>query len=561
MQARAEVWLPRIYPHNPLYLVSATFVLYGIHLASQGPYPQANDLKTSLLFAYVIMLAGAGWLVVRFGRVWEDARTILLVVLLMFTAISTSYDRLCLDNPAEGAVRLALAMGFCCVVVESVLAMLRIRLPLAYRLPFYVQLALLFAFPAVLGKLSIDGREASMCLGVLLFSVAAGASLLLLLPTIGSPRLRHFDSGTPWPWPYYPWSIFVFMALAMGVRLWMLSVSFTDAKGLSPAFHPYFLVPLLLAIAVLLLQFGLTHKSKTLQRIALGSLLGIVALSFPLHVSRAQALSLDLLEQTLAAPPLLTTIAATLVAAYAWLRGASWAKSVTLASVLLLSCLDPHTRLFTQLHMPDTWLLAVLLVWLVMRGVWQRDMLNLSAGAAVGLMLARYQFGQTWVSENNAWMAIAAWTAWTLLLPLVCRDRLAQLLRVFAPVLLVVLGAAVAFAFPPSWWEVPEWQVMLALAVLAATSIAYGLHQQIRWHLVPIGFLTAMLIGRGLSQFVQEIGDAATRRGLAWYGVGVGVLLLAQLVSLWKAGLVRRVVDWLLHRMPPENVEAHNAEG
>lgn len=552
MQARAEAWLSRIYPHNPLYLVSATFVLYGIHLASQGSHPAANDLKTSLLFAYVVMLAGAGWLVVRFGRVWEDARTILLVVLLMFTAISTSYDRLCLDNSAEGALRLALAMGFCCVVVEGTLAMLRIRLPLAYHAVFYVQLALLFAFPAVLGQLSIDGHEDRMCLGVLLFSVAAGGSLLLLLPTIGPARLRHFDSGTPWPWPYYPWSIFVFMALAMGVRLWMLSVSFTDAKGLSPAFHPYFLTPLLLAIAVLLLQFGVVYRSKVLQRIALGSLPLIVALSFPLHVSRAQALSLDILMQALASPPLITTVAATLVAAYAWLRGASWAKPVTLAGVLLLSCLDPRTLSFEQLHLPDAWLLVVLLVWLAGQGVWQRSMPQLSAAAAVALVLARFQFGQSWVTDNNAWLAAMVWTSWTLLLPLVCTDRLAQLLRVFAPVLLAVLGAIVAFAFPPTWWIMPEVHVIILLAMLLALAIAYGLRQRIRWHLVPIGVLAALMFGRGLSTLVQGIGDAMTRRGLAWYAVGCAVLLLAQGVSLWKAGVLRRVVDWLLHRAAAE---------
>ena len=44
------------------------------------------------LAAYSLLLALTAWLIIRLGHVWEDARSILLVIVLMFLAISVSLD-------------------------------------------------------------------------------------------------------------------------------------------------------------------------------------------------------------------------------------------------------------------------------------------------------------------------------------------------------------------------------------------------------------------------------------------------------------------------------------
>ena len=205
--------------HNPLYLVSAWLVLHGIGLAFRGEAGlQWVPLMTQLLCGYTILLAVSGWLVIRVGKVWEDARMILLVLLLMFTALSTGYDNLCLKAPGSGGLHLAFGFAFSCAITEIVLFSLGMKLPLRYRLPFYLQLAVLFAFPAWLGKLSFDGRDPEMLLGVLLFPVVAAGALLTLLPAAAGDPERDRPNGTPWPWPFYPWSIFVFVAIANGIR-------------------------------------------------------------------------------------------------------------------------------------------------------------------------------------------------------------------------------------------------------------------------------------------------------------------------------------------------------
>ncbi|MGI9429924.1 MAG: hypothetical protein ACR2NM_14780, partial [Bythopirellula sp.] len=472
MPYHTSEWWRRIYPHNPLYLVSAALVLYGIHVVSLVQNSSENDLTTSLLFAYVIMLATAGWLVVRFGHVWEDARTILLIVFLMFTAISTSYDFLCLNDPIEGARRLALSFGFCCAVVEVGLGALRIRLPLVYRVPFYVQLLVLFAFPAVLGQLSIDGHVEQMCLGVMAFSTTAGGAILLLLPAVALSTLRDEDNGTPWPWPHYPWSIFVMMAIALAVRLWMLSVSFTNARGLDPAFHPYFLSPLLMAISIIILAASLKHHSLVLQRVAMVSLPAIIALSFPGKVSRAQAISLEFLESSLAGPPFLTAVTATAIGLLAALRNVSWSRITTFVCLLATACLDPHTRWLDELQYPQLWFQFALLAWLSWRGVWQLSMPYLSTAAALALGIAATQFTQSWVTDNNALLGFLVWSGWTLTATIFCRDQLSSWLRTYGPALLSLLAMYIVLTFPPAWWVVPREANMYLVITLVGFSLA-----------------------------------------------------------------------------------------
>ncbi|QDU56771.1 hypothetical protein [Aeoliella mucimassa] len=548
MQSRSAAgWLCRVYPHNPLYLVSAALVLYGIHHASSDGGLQVSSLKTSLLFAYVLMLAASGWLVVRFGRMWEDARTILLVVLLMFMAISTSYDLLCLNNPTSGGQWLLVAFVFCAVVVEGVLAGLRIRLPLIYRGPFYVQLALLFAFPAVLGRLSIDGHEDQMCVGVLAFSGASAVSLLLLLPAIRCKTLADNRHGTPWLWPYYPWSIFVMMGLALAVRLWMLSVSFTDARGLSPAFHPYFLVPVLLAIAVLLLEFGLVHRRIGLQRAALLMLPCIALLSFPTQVSPAQALSLRHLQHALAAPPLLTAICIAAIALVAMLRRASGARILAMASLLFLACLDAETLTFHQLHVPQWWFLMLVFVALIAFGLWKANSLLLSAAGALALVLLATSFEQRWVSEQQGWRGVVLWSAWSLMLPLVCRDLFAKLLRLIGPILLALAGSVVVLDPPPPWVASLSHTVEWLLAGMLVLGIAYLMVTRIRWQLLPIGWLALLLLACASRGMLLEIENEKLRQGLVWYAGGCAVLLAAVMLSFWKAGLGSKIVAWLVH--------------
>ena len=86
-------WVRRIYTHNPFYVISAVFVLYGLFISfdRSGETFQTNALVVGLI-AYTLLLAGSAWFLIRFGNLWEDVRTLLLLVVLMLLAISICFD-------------------------------------------------------------------------------------------------------------------------------------------------------------------------------------------------------------------------------------------------------------------------------------------------------------------------------------------------------------------------------------------------------------------------------------------------------------------------------------
>ena len=73
----AKGWVRFLYNHNPFYVVSAVLVLYGLHVSfADNLEPTEGWLFTRLFMGYMLLLAAAAVLVVRLGRVWEDARTL-----------------------------------------------------------------------------------------------------------------------------------------------------------------------------------------------------------------------------------------------------------------------------------------------------------------------------------------------------------------------------------------------------------------------------------------------------------------------------------------------------
>src|SRR3982750_2903425 len=79
------------YTQNPFYLVGTFLVLFGLQQClGNEPNLAASGLLVSLLALYTLLLAGMAVVIIRYGRVWEDARTILLVIVLLFFMLSAS---------------------------------------------------------------------------------------------------------------------------------------------------------------------------------------------------------------------------------------------------------------------------------------------------------------------------------------------------------------------------------------------------------------------------------------------------------------------------------------
>ena len=252
-------------------------------------------------------------------------------------------------------------LAFSVVVSELVLRGVRLRLPILFRLPYYALLALFFLYPLLLGPW--QGPENDPHLRWLLagFSPLAGLATLTLLPAIRRGANYVRDNGSPWQWPWYPWPLFVVLGVGVGLRSYALCVSFHPSRGPATMFEPYFLVPFLFAVNVLLLEIGIASRRPALLRWMMAAPLGLLLLStWTFSVPESINLRRMLLDACGCSPLFLTLVAVTALYAVALVRRVPHAVHWLTMATALLVVVGPSTDGF---HGPCTlraWPLALL---------------------------------------------------------------------------------------------------------------------------------------------------------------------------------------------------------
>src|SRR4051794_28304284 len=78
-KGRARGLVGWLYTSNPFYVLSADLVFIGLRMSfdTSGKSFETGALMVALL-GYTLLLATTACLLIRVGRVWDDARTILL---------------------------------------------------------------------------------------------------------------------------------------------------------------------------------------------------------------------------------------------------------------------------------------------------------------------------------------------------------------------------------------------------------------------------------------------------------------------------------------------------
>ena len=269
-----------LYTHNPFYCVSTFLVLWGLaksfSLDAATPRP---ELLMSGLAGYALLLAAVGCLLIRAGQLWEDIRTILLLIVLIFLAISMSFDEVLSADLATGRLYFLGGLAFSLVVSELVLRGVRLRLPLLFRLPYHALLAIFFLYPLLLGPWQDQENDPHTRWRLAGFLPLVGLLALTLLPAVRRGANYVRDNGSPWQWPWYPWPLFVVLGMGAGLRGYALCVSFHPSRGPATMFEPYFLVPLLFAANILLLEIGIVSRRPVLLRRMMAAPLGLLVLS------------------------------------------------------------------------------------------------------------------------------------------------------------------------------------------------------------------------------------------------------------------------------------------
>ncbi|MFK7817914.1 MAG: hypothetical protein AB8G99_04305 [Planctomycetaceae bacterium] len=394
-----------LYNHNPFYLISTCCALFAIQRVFRPL--EVNYIDPWMLMAAMsgltILMAATAWVVVRYGRVWEDARSLMLILVIMFLAMSVSFDEV-LNIRGQEALWLP-AAGFLLsfLITETIVRLLKIPLHGLFRLPFYLMLALFFGYPVL-----VSPEVTSVTISVTRWRIAAfpllsGICTLLLLPAVWRGRKLVDETGSPcpWKWPLLPWTLFGFLGIAVCARSYSLSISFDPSWGwadeMFTSFGAYALNPFILCASLVVLEIALTDGTRRLQNgVLIASTLLMLLCSFP-RLSPDPTYRSFLLQfvESIGSPIFLTLFGVFLLGGYAWMRGVRSGEYVVLVALAGLSVVGDRTLGVQSITEPHIVPLGMIVALLLITGLARRDAFRCFLGAtAVSAALALLMWNQ-----------------------------------------------------------------------------------------------------------------------------------------------------------------------
>jgi len=550
--AEAAQLVRLLYNHNPFYVISALLVLSGVwRSSSQDPEMVEAGAIAVGLGAYTLLLAVTAWAIIRLGHVWEDVRSILLVIVLLFLAISVSLDPVL---TAEGQPGASFAWGgfvFAVLVSEMLLRSLPLRLPARYRVPYYLVLALFFLYPLAISPLLKHPPGPSLYWALCGFSAVAGLVYLTLIPAVrgGAEYIRRCN--VPWTWPAYPWVLFSMLGLCICLRAYYLCVSFHPVLGTDAIFGWYFLVPFLFAVNVLVVEAARVSRSDSTARVAV--LLPILLLLLSVAGHRTDAVYRNFLEHyldTLHGTPLYLTLwGAIALYAYAAARGVRGAGNAFTIALAALAVVTPVSFALDDWMYYRSWPLVVAGLLQVGAGFWQRKSVPTMLGAACALSPVVFDARLAWLGAYREVLIEHVAVAYLLVCGALCSDSLARWLRMAGAVSLVALCWATAGVDPRLFPRLPPMVANLYPLVPIVVALVYA-------RLVggKLYYAAALL---GLIGWPATYGYGGYRQlreqviGLNQILWGLAFFALATLVSLTKTGWWARRRDAASARQVP----------
>ncbi|MBX3412181.1 MAG: hypothetical protein KF708_05635 [Pirellulales bacterium] len=530
-----------IYTHNPFYLLSALLILYGLRLSFDSPVTVRTSCVLAIsLAAYAAILTAMGWLVVRYG-IWDDARTILLAVLIVLLSLGNSFDLLAIRHVEAGRLILFLSFVYAIALGELLLAALRIRLPLALRAPCHLMLALIYLYPLYLARVvDTSNTWPPVAWAMLLLSPLAAFSILLFLPATRLPRERFFLAGTPWEWPWFPWVLPAVLVLGLFGRCYMLSYSFVPVQGNAAAMEPYFFVLPLLALAVVAIELARANGCRRVEHVLtiLGGLVVLLPVTSAQHAYQDRFLPLIVAQ--LGSPLFLTFVTLAVFYGYVWLRGNRLAELGLYAALASLVFVAPQT-VHLRAAVAAQWLPLVLatlvagyqaLRWRTSyRWVWGAGMLLLMGSAA--LRETAFVAHEGFLPRHLALLLL-------LLIAHFCHDAFTFVVRGAAALLLAatcIAGAVHADTMLPAWGDLDTLIYEIALLSLG---VWFAWRMTSYFLLATVAFAVAGTLSVALWPLIEDLRRVYLREGFEPIVGGVACMLLAIAISLAKMGACRR---------------------
>ena len=532
-----------IYTHNPLYAASASMVFWGLRASfSTADGTLSSGLLTICLAGYILLLAVTACLVIRLGKVWDDARSLLLLVVLMFVGLSVTFDGVLVARPGLGAAYCVGGWVFAALVSEILLRSIHLRLGLWLRLPYHGSLALFFLYPLVLNPWLSQPEGPTLQWLLFGFASAGAAIFLTSLPAARRGAGYIEGNGSPWSWPLFPWTLFAVLGLCVSLRAYYLCLSFHFVGYADSIFGPYFLAPLGFVAALLLLEGGIAGNSARARRAALWLPAAMVALCAIGHRhDQVYRGFLVLFERACGGSPLWVALLLAIgfygFAAVRHVRGALAALS---GAMLLLAFVAPTSLDFDHLGPIRPLPLAILGVVHLHVGLWRRVSWQVLLGNGLVLAALALAFRGTWFTALHGALPIHLALASLLAIRLWFDDWFSRVALRLAAVLVLALVYAVVFARPGWLGEFDVW-IRALHPVLLTGAMA--------WAAWPLGDRWV----RGLAGVTLLLwGAVSACRGyelLRPYLIGLDQLALGVLFFVVAVLISSRKAGWL--RLPP----------
>ena len=353
-----------LYNQNPFYLISAAVILYGFRTATQQSTFASNPWFLASLFAgYTTLLALTAWLIVRFGRVWDDARSIFMVLLLLFMALSASLDGLFFSDPTTAVLIAAAGFAFAVIVCESLVWSLGIRFRVLFRGPLYAMFATSFFYPYLFSFQQTWWPNLDSRFIILLFPFVVSATILSLVPAIRKTKRYAAENGTPWSWPLYPYSLFFLAIVGLIGRTVMLGLSF-DATAANGMLGTWMFVPIFMSVIWLVYEIGTTEQNSEIQFAAMLLMPIAIALAIPWSLFPNTEFY-DQITSEFASPVWMTMLAVVAMYFVAWINQVEAAGGFLIFGFLGAAVLQQDGTIVSNFAAIQSWPLLVMAAWSV----------------------------------------------------------------------------------------------------------------------------------------------------------------------------------------------------
>lgn len=541
-----------VYNHNPFYPLSAVLVLLGLHHLFHDVEASENltDISFSnarlwaVLAGFAALLAGTSIWIVRCGKVWDDARTILLTLVLLLVAMSINSDKPISRHVPSAPLFLIGGLGFVLLLTETTLRMARIQLSWSLRLPMYAFFALFFLYPIgldyclhTIGDINNTRGLKATLFGVLLFPTAAAVVTMTLLPAaLRGPGVARAN-GTPWTWPCYPWSLFVLLGVAVILRAFYLTISFHPRVGTDSAFAPYFLTPFVIAAMVIVFELGRSVNHRFTEHLACAFPMAWLPLSLTGQPACDPSGDFLCLHMDWIGAPMQVTLAGLLVFyGYAFLRnGPVWLTPATVALTALAAIVGPKTVDLQSFGSPSWQPLAAASVmsFLAAYRVPQAS-LRWFAGATFAVLSVSLALPGVMLAQRGA-LPMHLMLMSMLVIGLCGRDVFAARLRDIVAVTFVALTFGVMVYSARSWYGLsPAVAMAYLLGMCGIVWLSWHLHRS-REFLATASLVSIAAAGQTYLSLASMLQHSGNPRGWGLLAAGVGCFAAGLATTLIKA--------------------------